>query len=83
MRIPMLHTSSAAGPVSSLIGESSSTAQTEMHTNEVPKHVPRAIVTYVLLANVFTAVEELWEGFETEKGLPWEASWVALCSFFG
>ena len=35
MRIPMLHTPSATGPVSSLIGESA-IAQTVMHTNEAP-----------------------------------------------
>ena len=39
----MLRTTSAAGLVSSLIGESA-TAQTEMHTNEAPKHVPHANV---------------------------------------
>ena len=27
----------------------------------------------VLRVNVFTAVEELWEGFETAKGLRWVA----------
>ena len=27
----------------------------------------------VLFVNVFTAVEELWEAFETGKGLPWVA----------
>ena len=31
------------------------------------------ILMYVLFVNVFTAVEELWEGFETAKGLPWLA----------
>ena len=41
MRIPMLHTHSAAGMVSLLVDESSVTAQTEMHTNKAPKHVPR------------------------------------------
>ena len=40
----MLYTSSATGQVSSLIGESSVIAQTAMHTNEAPKHVPRANV---------------------------------------
>ena len=40
----MLHTPSAAGPVSSLIGESSVTTQTAMHTTEAPKHVPHAYV---------------------------------------
>ena len=40
----MLHTPSADGPVSSLVGESSVTAQTAMHTNEAPKHVPHANV---------------------------------------
>ena len=44
MKIPMLHTLSATGLVSSLNGESSATAQTVMHTNEAPKHVPRANV---------------------------------------
>ena len=61
----MLHTPSAAGQVSSLAGESSETAQTEMHTNKAPKHAP-----CVNIVNVFAAVEELWEGFETAKGLP-------------
>ena len=42
MTIPMLHTPSATGQVSSLIGESSVTAQRAMHTNEAPKHVPGA-----------------------------------------
>ena len=31
------------------------------------------ILMCVLFVNVFTAVEELWEGFETAKGLPWVA----------
>ena len=35
------------------------------------------ILMCVLFVNVFTAVEELWEGFETAKGLPWVAlSWL-------
>ena len=38
MRIPMLHTPSAAETVSSLVGESSATAQTEMYTDEAPRH---------------------------------------------
>ena len=37
------------------------------------------ILMCVLFENVFTALEELWEGFETAKGLPW---W-ALYNFFG
>ena len=28
------------------------------------------ILRYVIFVNVFTGVEELWEGFETAKGLP-------------
>ena len=44
MRIPMLHTPSVEGPVSSLVDESSATAQTEMHSNEAPKHTPCANV---------------------------------------
>jgi len=27
----------------------------------------------VLFVNIFPAMEELWEGFETAKGLPWVA----------
>ena len=29
------------------------------------------ILMCVLFVNVFSAVEKLWEGFETTKGLPW------------
>ena len=28
------------------------------------------ILMYVIVMNVFTAMDELWEGFETVKGLP-------------
>ena len=31
------------------------------------------IVMCVLFVNVFTAAEELWEGFERRKGYPWVA----------
>ena len=31
------------------------------------------ILMCVRFVNVFTAVEELWEGFETARGLPWVA----------
>ena len=31
------------------------------------------ILMCVPCVNVFTAMEELWEGFETAKGLPWVA----------
>ena len=31
------------------------------------------ILMCVLFVNVLIAVEELWEGFETAKGLPWVA----------
>ena len=31
------------------------------------------ILMCVLFVNVFAAVEELWEEFETTKGLPWVA----------
>ena len=31
------------------------------------------LLIYVLFVNVFIAMEELWEGFKTEKGLPWIA----------
>ena len=31
------------------------------------------ILTRVLFVNVFTALQELWEGFERAKGLPWAA----------
>ena len=41
------------------------------------------VLMCVLFVNVFTAVEELWEGFETAKGLPWYAFLVALCNFIG
>ena len=44
MRIPMLHISSAAGPVSLLVRESSVTVQTETCTTEAPKHIPRVNV---------------------------------------
>ena len=38
----------------------------------------------VLIVNVFTAVDELWEeGFETAKGLPLLPFLVDLCSFVG
>ena len=43
----MLHTPSVAGLVSSLRDESSATGQTEMHTNEAPKHVPRVNIKSV------------------------------------
>ena len=29
------------------------------------------ILMCVQCVNVFTAVEEIWEGFQTAKGLPW------------
>ena len=75
MRIPMLHTPSAARPISSLVGESPATVQTEMHTNEASKHELHVNVESSQYINekkntYFIAVQERWEGFETAKGLP-------------
>ena len=41
------------------------------------------IPIYVQFVNFFTAVEELWKGFETAKALPWVAFLGCLCNFFG
>ena len=47
--------------LSSLIGESTGPAAEEVCSIEIPM--------YGIFVNVFTAVEELWEGVETAKGL--------------
>ena len=61
MTIPMPHTPSAVGLVSSLGGESSATAQTEMHTSEAPKHVPHVNIKICKLLYAAFSARRAWE----------------------
>ena len=42
-----------------------------INNKERSTHLSHLWLEGILFMNVFTAVEELWEGFETAKGLPW------------
>ena len=84
-RISMLYTTSAAGPVSSLIGESSAIAQTAMHTKKAPKHVPCANVksSQYIKKERPTHISHLWmEGIANQLSPNRQSYWFASCSFF-